>query len=63
MPTNEEFLRRQIELKETEVIDLQEEIGDLRRELRVIQGKVVNNQSGLGGSIEPKPIFDPFMEG
>lgn len=53
MPTRETYLRREIELLEQKIIQYQEAVGDMKRELLTIQGKPMNSQQNYGGNIHP----------
>lgn len=65
----EAWLKRKIELKEQLVTITLEEIGDLTRELMVLQGKAVNGHGPLipvpellRKALNCAPIYDPFVD-
>jgi hypothetical protein len=58
----EAWLRRKIELKEQAVQLIQEDIGDLKRELAIHLGRDVNQQQNYGGNIEPKGIKAIYVD-
>lgn len=57
----EAWLKRKIELKQQLVSITLEEIGDLTRELMIIQGKETNGHGVR--SLNAAPIYDPFVDG
>lgn len=57
MPNREQWIIRHIEALEQSIVNANEAIGDLKRELMLIKGKTTNQHS-----LNCAPIYDPFYE-